>query len=131
MGTGISLEGFADGAFPSGVWDGPLGFGVSGMNLNHWANAAWAESSMIGWGDSGESTSTYGGSSKRRRKKLPRRYSDPEPFVPVRPEVFVAEQPRIVVPNLAKELYLALEKRERRNRMKKVAAIAVSFMDSL
>jgi hypothetical protein len=74
-----------------------------------------------------------GGTSKRRKRKYPRRWSDP--LVPVQPGIILAEtpevQPEIITVPARPFLSEALQEREaRKKRMRKVAAIAAAFLDS-
>lgn len=138
MGAGLSIEGFEDGVLQGfGGGGGVQGFSGTAMNLNHWVDGVW-DSSWVAesWGGVSEGgaveSSTYGGGGARKGRKvrLPRKWSDEEQITPIRPEIIVAAA--VVQPpaNQARELYLALEKRAaKRDRMKKIASIAIAFMD--
>lgn len=102
------------------------------MNLVGWADGAWADGSWVqeSWGVVAVPELVPGGSSRKRKRRKVRRFSDE--LEPVEPEIFVvAREPEIqqVIPAFP-ALEMALNaRRERIKKISRIALLAIKVMD--
>lgn len=103
-----------------------------------WHDVAWAEGVLTGFSEGAQAPAvaeaTVGGGKSRRKKKarLPRRWSDIEAvgqFIPVRPDVLVAGTPRIEKPIEPAMTNLLVARRNKLRRVALVFSLVMGFIE--